>query len=325
VSFKEIIGQESAVFFLKAAHRHNRMAHAYMFVGPDGIGKKKTALNFAKLFLCEHPEAEEPCERCSSCRKAEASAHPDIQEVACEGQFIKIDAIREACRRLNLRGFESLKKVLIISEAQHLNDESSNALLKTLEEPTPHTVIILIVDTVKSILPTIASRCQKIAFSLLSEKTIRSILREDFGAGEEAATYLARMAQGSLGNALKYQQEGLFDRKNDLIWEVLDRRFSLSRFMSEAALDRSERQEKISEVLVVLSSWFEDLYKAKIVSDSEDFINSDRRKDIVRQAGLLSFSEIEERLQAIADALNDLERHINMRILLSKLRVELWK
>ena len=325
MSFKEIIGQESAILFLKTAYRQNRLAHAYLFVGTDGIGKKKVALNFAKLLLCEHSEKEEPCESCPSCRKVEASAHPDIQEVVPEGQFIKIDAIREACRRLNLRGFESFKKVLIIREAQHLNEESSNALLKTLEEPTPHTVIILLADTVKSILPTIASRCQKIAFSLLNEQTIRLILHKDFGADDAAAAYFARLAQGSLGNALKYQEEDLFTRKNALIGEVLDRQFPLNRFLNDAAAVRSERQEKISEVLTILSSWFRDLYMAKVVSDPENFINADRQADIMRQAELLSLSEIEERIQAIADALNDLGHNINMRILLSKLRVELWK
>jgi DNA polymerase-3 subunit delta' len=197
--------------------------------------------------------------------------------------------------------------------------------LKTLEEPTPHTVIILLVDTVKSILPTIASRCQKIAFSLLNEQTIRLILLKSFGADDAAAAYFARLAQGSLGCALKYQEEDLFSRKNALIGEVLDRQFPLNRLLNEAAKEKSERQEKVSEILTILSSWFRDLYIAKVVSDPANFINTDRRQDILRQAELLSLSEIEERIQAIADALSDLERNINMRILLSKLRMELWK
>lgn len=176
MSFKEVIGQENAVSLLKVAYRHNRIAHAYLFVGAEGIGKKKAALNFAKLLVCEDPKGEEPCDRCPSCLKGDAFNHPDIQMVSPEGQFIKIDAIREARRRLSLVGFESARKCLLIYDAQYLNDESSNALLKTLEEPTPNTVILLVADSIRSILPTIASRCQRIIFSPLSEKVIESIL-----------------------------------------------------------------------------------------------------------------------------------------------------
>ena len=106
MSFKDVVGQESAIVFLKAAFRSGRIAHAYVFVGPEGIGKRKAALNFAKLLLCENPLGQEPCESCVPCLKAGGSNHPDIQEVLTEGQFIKIDTIRESCRSLSLRGFE---------------------------------------------------------------------------------------------------------------------------------------------------------------------------------------------------------------------------
>ena len=127
MSFKEVIGQQSAVAFLKSAYKQGRIAHAYVFAGPSGVGKTNAAINFAKLLLCQGPKQEEPCDGCASCLKAAAGNHPDIQWVLPDGQFIKIDAVREACRRLSLKGFESSRKVLIVSGAQHLNDESSNA------------------------------------------------------------------------------------------------------------------------------------------------------------------------------------------------------
>jgi DNA polymerase-3 subunit delta' len=323
VSFKDVIGQESAISFLKAAFCSGRIAHAYVFVGPEGIGKKKAALNFAKLLLCESPLAQEPCERCASCLKADKSNHPDIQEVSPEGQFIKIDAIREACRRLSLRGFESSFKVLIITQAGALNDESSNALLKTLEEPTANTVIMLIADTIRSVLPTIASRCQRIVFSSLKQEVIESILIKQWGASRQAATYLSLMSEGSLGSALKFHEDGLFSRKNELIKNALDQNCPLDGLLDLSSKERQDRQENIQEALFVLSSWFRDLLLAK--TESGSFINVDKKDDIMRDARSFSFTELEERLVSIADAARDLKRNANARIALTKLRVELWK
>ncbi|MFH0940364.1 MAG: DNA polymerase III subunit delta' [Candidatus Omnitrophota bacterium] len=323
MSFKDVIGQESAVAFLKAAFSSGRMAHAYVFVGPEGIGKRKAALNFAKLLLCESPLAQEPCDSCVSCLKAGRFNHPDIQEVAPDGQFIKIDAIREACRRLSLRGFESSFKVLIVTQAGTLNEESSNALLKTLEEPTANTVIMLLADTLRSVLPTIASRCQRVVFSSLKQEVIESILIKRWGASPEAAAYLSLMSEGSLGSALKFHEDGLFLRKNELIKNALDRNCPLDGLMDLSSKERQDRQENIQEAVFVLSSWFRDLLLAK--TESRSFINVDKKDDIMRDARSFSFAELEERLNSIADAARDLKRNANARIALTKMRVELWK
>lgn len=325
MSFKEIIGQETSIAFLKSVYRGRRLAHAYVFVGSQGVGKTKTALNFAKLLVCEKPQQDDPCDRCPSCVKAEAMNHPDVQWVKPEGQFIKIDSIREACRRLNLKGFESSKKILIISEAEYLNDESSNALLKTLEEPTPQTVIILIATTLKAILPTIASRCQKIVFSSLSEENLVSLLKNRFGIHADAGVYLARLSEGSLGIALQYAQEGLFNRKNQIINEALDQHYSLNQFMGLIGPEREEQNVKIQEMFCVLLTWFRDLLLAKISGDPAYFINIDRMDEIKQRSRDFSFSEIEERMTAIADAGSAMERNINRRIALASLRGVLWK
>jgi len=323
VSFKDVIGQVSAIAFLKSAFSSGRIAHAYVFIGPEGIGKRKAALNFAKLLLCESPSAHEPCESCASCLKAGGSNHPDIQEVSPDGKFIKIDAIREACRRLSLRGFESSFKCLIVTQAGALNEESSNALLKTLEEPTANTVIILLADTLRSVLPTIASRCQRVVFYFLKQEAIESTLIKQYGVSPEAATYLSMMSEGSLGSALKFHEDGLFSRKNELIRNALDRNCPLDGLLDLSSKERQDRQENIQEALFVLSSWFRDLLLAK--TESRSFINVDKKDDIMRDARSFSFAELEERLVSIADAAQDLRRNANARIALTKMRVELWK
>ncbi len=324
MSFKEIVGQDIPVSFLKSAYHNSRLAGAYLFLGPEREGKEKAALEFAKLLVCLHPVSEEPCGKCSCCIKTGNFNHPDVQWISPEGQFIKIDAIREACRRLNLKGFESDRKVLVISGAGHLNEEASNALLKTLEEPTPETLIILLADTVRSVLPTIASRCQKVVFSSLGEEKLVSILTGKFAIKREAAYYLARISEGSLGAALQYNRDGLFSRKNKIIADALSRQGWTEEFMQWEP-DKEDRIYKIDEFLCVLSSWFRDLFLAKVCSGSEKFINIDRKEDILEAAGGFSFSEIESRLSAIAEAGLDARRNINTRIFLANLRSQLWK
>jgi len=324
--FKEIIGQESAISFLRSAYSARRLAHAYVFVGPDGVGKRTTALKFAQLLVCEDSKkTDEPCEKCPACIKARGSAHPDIVWVNTEGQFVKIDSIRQACRRLSLKGFESSYKVLIVPQAQYLNDESSNALLKTLEEPSADTVIILIAPSLRDILPTIASRCQRVVFSSLDRESLMKLLQEKFGVAKQESSYLAAMSDGSLGRALRYFKGQLFARKNSFIKEAFDQRLRLDDFIDVSKQERTQRDEKIEEVLGVLSSWFRDLLVAKACAGAGVFINIDREADIMRACRDLSFGEIELKLVAIADTLNEISRNVNARISLTKMRVELWK
>lgn len=322
MSFKEAVGQESPVLFLKSAYKAERIAHAYLFLGPDEEILKKVATEFAMLLLCEGPKDDlESCGECQSCRKIKSSNHPDMKWLFPEGQFIKIAAVREATRLLNLKGFQSSRKILIIAGASHLNEESSNALLKTLEEPTSDTVIILLADTVRAILPTIISRCQRVVFSSLSEKELSEYLVKKTAASREEAVYLARISEGRLDISVQYHEDGLFKRKNALINDMLNSNCSLREFMD--SVDVKERG--FSEVVNILSSWFRDLFMAKVGLDKTGFINIDRADDIMRDCGRFSLEEIEERISSIAQALMDFRRNINTRISLAKLRVDLWK
>lgn len=325
MSFQEVVGQEAAIAQLKKAFINNRTSHAYCFAGPEGVGKKKAAFNFAKLLMCAHAKNAEPCDSCPACVKVSAMNHPDVFVVAPEGQFIKIDSIREACRRLNLKGFESTKKILIISEAQSLNEESSNALLKTLEEPSADTVIILLADTLKSILPTIRSRCQRVIFQAFPESMLKKMLETQFKLSAEEAAYLVRISMGRLGVALKYHEARLFERKNKMLEDVLTPGFPLDKLFSAGSLERSEKNLKMDEILCVLSSWFRDLMLAKTEGHFKNFINVDRKDDIMVTSRRYTFSEIEGRISAIADTAFENERNINWRISMANLRMELWK
>lgn len=323
MSFGEIVGHGAVISSLKRAFCNNRLSSSYLFTGPEGVGKQKTARVFVKLLVCERPHEAQPCGLCGSCRRVEAASHPDVQWVAPDGQFIKIDAVREACRRLSLKSFESGRKALVVTEAESLNEESSNALLKTLEEPTPQTVIILLARALSSVLPTIVSRCQRLFFAPLDEGTIFSILCERQLVKEEAL-YLSRVCEGSLGAALRCHESGLFGRKNDIVSSFLSRDLPLDEIAKQMGNDKTEKGERWEESLSVLSWWFRDMFLAKMLPGCRQLVNCDREADIGRLSRMVSCAEIERRLAVLAETKAQRERNLNFRLSLARLRAELW-
>jgi DNA polymerase-3 subunit delta' len=177
--FDQILGQENAVHMMRNALIKDRMAHAYLLVGPEGAGKRKTAIMLAKAMNCSSlPGKGDCCEICPSCRKVNGQNHADIIQIEAEGEFIKIDQIRELQRRLSYRPLEGGRRACIIDPADQMNDAAANALLKTLEEPPAETYLFLITAKPHQLLPTILSRCQWVKFKPLSIGSIVQILME---------------------------------------------------------------------------------------------------------------------------------------------------
>lgn len=322
MSFEKIIGHVQAIAFLKEAHKRQRLAHAYVFVGPEGVGKALTAQAFAELLLCPSAENAQPCGTCASCRKVQSRSHPDLQWVVPDGATIRIEAIRTACRNLHMRGFESSAKVLVIDSATSMNEESSNALLKTLEEPSPHTVIILVASTLASLLPTIASRCQRVVFGPLDPGTLFSVLTKTHKIGTDEARYLSGICQGSLGVALEYYASGLFSRRDEILDSLLGPSGSWEDLVTK---ERDEKTRRFEEIVVVVNSWLRDMAAAKVSQEPRFFLNTDRSGLVLQAAGRLSVADIEEKLTAVAGAASDAARHVNGRLVLAKLREELCR
>lgn len=224
MSIKDIYCQNKAVSALQRALATDRVAHAYIFAGAEGIGKFKTAFELAKLLLCknrtEYNGFFDSCDRCDSCRTFESETHPDFQHVQKELiRFTRdpknrnktpielpIDVIREfITEKVNSRPILSANKVYIISESEKLNRVSQNALLKVLEEPPGYCFVILLCTKLENLLPTIQSRCQTIRFGLISEEIIVEKLQK-IGLSNAEAQYWARFTNGSLGQALAWAQ-----------------------------------------------------------------------------------------------------------------------
>lgn len=216
ITYEKILGHDRPIEVLKAAIKNNRVAHAYLFAGPDGVGKRTCAMAFAAALNCE-TNSDSPCGTCLSCRKILKSNHPDINVVKRDGNFIKIEQVRDIGKQSNYRPHEGRCRVYIILEAEGLNINAANALLKTLEEPRPNNILILVSANPQQLLPTILSRCQRINFGSLAFDQIEKIIHEQMGYDDLTGKLLARLSDGSVGWVMQADVEGLVEKRRELL------------------------------------------------------------------------------------------------------------
>ena len=200
MAFKDILGQDRVIGWLKVAIKRKRLATAYLFTGLEGVGKTTVALTFAKVLNCLAPEDEDACERCQNCRKINANVHPDILLIQPKGKGIKIEQVRQLQEVLSFKPMSAKKRVVVIDKVETMAPPAANAFLKTLEEPPLNTLFILIAQDKYQLLPTIVSRCQIVPFQPLSLKIIKEML-EKKGVHSTNASFFALLSEGSLGRA----------------------------------------------------------------------------------------------------------------------------
>ena len=201
MSFDAILGHDRPLKVLRRALATGRVPHAYLFWGPDGVGKETVATAWAQVLLCADPQAlgrAEACGNCGPCRKAAAGSHADLHRLVPGAASIPIADVRALQEALAYRSFERGRKVAIIRDAFRLTREASNALLKTLEEPPPGTHIVLLAHHRNQLLPTMVSRCQSLRFDPIPEEDVGRLL-EAGGLAGPAARAMARSAGGCPG------------------------------------------------------------------------------------------------------------------------------
>ena len=214
-------GHEAVVEAFTRAVRRGRLAHAYLFVGPSGVGKRLFAVELAKALLCEQrPTGRfEACDRCPACAQVEAGTHPDFFTAAKpeEKAEFPIDLMRELCQHFSLKAARGRGKVVVIDDADDLNDESANCFLKTLEEPPPGSVLILIGSSTDRQKSTIVSRCQVVRFRPLPTEMVSDLLRAGGVEDTDMREVLSRLSGGSPGQALALADPELWKFRRTLL------------------------------------------------------------------------------------------------------------
>jgi len=309
-----IIGHEFQKNLLLRAEREGIVSHSYMFSGPDGVGKKLVALEFAKLLNCTSDKKNAfsgDCE-CGSCRKVDRGIHPDVVLVEYEGvKDIKVDQIREGIEvKLFLKPFEGRFKVVIVDESERMNRSAQNAFLKTLEEPPPNSVIVLLTSRVHTLLPTIRSRCQIIRFSPLPQETVVQILEEKTELSGAEALLSSRLSEGSPGLALKFDTE-IIEWRKELLMRVSEldcRSASQIDGLAESVLSGNAQgdTEKLRLAIEFISHWLRDLILIKIGAEEKYLTHTDLIEASKKAAAELSTQDILERHKYLQNAWNDI-------------------
>ncbi len=354
--FCDLIGQARAIRFLHRALMTGRVAHAYLFTGPAGVGKRAAALAFAQALNCERvssfefrvssskpgtrhlqqrsetrnskPETRNPepphdgCGNCRVCRNIANGRHPDVQVIEPDGATVKIEQIRALEADAVLAPYEAKWKVFILDRAERMTEQAANAILKTLEEPSSGTVFILLTSTVSAMLPTIVSRCQTVTFSPLPNGQIEALLIEK-GIEPSRARLIASLSQGSIERALSPEVASLSETR-DLLLEGLGRGLQDGpAALVELAEKLVKDREKLQQQMEILSAWFRDLMVAKASGRKDWLVNDDRGEEIARQVEGLPLDVILDGLRAIHAAMDNLTRNANPRLSMEDLLLRL--
>lgn len=255
LSLKDIKGQDNAVKFLTSCISLERIPNAFLFYGPDGVGRALAAKAFVSALFCGSVKARaEVCGFCPACRRVEALQHPDLLWIKPEkNKGIPIDEIRKAKDTLNLKPYEAPYNVCVIEDAHMMRPEAANAMLKMLEEPPAHSLLILISSKKELLLPTVVSRCSEVRFRYLSVRDTEEIIQRNGATDERSARFLASFSQGSPGAALAMVKDGLPDRRKAL-FIMMERTFHAQTpaFMTWDAETKDAILEDIELMLVFL-------------------------------------------------------------------------
>lgn len=334
MSFEDIKGQDKAIGVLREDLRQSRLAHGYLFLGPEGVGKKLVAKTLAKTVNCQQ-ESQDSCNQCVSCLKIEKNQHPDvhlidastpvnldherIQSDTGNSEAIKINHIRQLQKDIGLRPYEGKQKIFIIDNAHNLTPAASNALLKILEEPPGDSLLILVSAKPVLLFKTIISRCRVVKFYSLTRAKLKDILRKDYSLDEHLAHFLAYFCEGRVGCALKLKDTDIMRDKNGVINQfIISKNTNLDDFSIK---DR----ERLRIYLNILAAWFRDIYLIKIGTSYGELINLDRKTELLESIKQFSFSDLDGILKSISDSLLYLQQNVNVKLLLSDLRAQvLW-
>jgi len=338
MALSDVQGQPRAVHALQAALSHGTVPHAWLLAGPSGVGKELAALGMAQALVCP-VEPLVGCGRCPACTRVARFHHPDVlwlmpeedavrRKLAARSDVdhvpsrdIRVDQVRHLQERLALRPLEAPRKVVLLLPAEAMNPQAQNAFLKTLEEPPPETVLLLVTATPDRLLPTLRSRCIRVAFGPLPHAFVRAEVQRRLEVTPDVAEAVASLADGSLERALDLDAERLADRRGRIErFEAVtgsDLRTVL-RFAEEAGSSREEAEA----TLALLTVWVRDVAVAR--AGGESLFHPELRPLAEQVASRLDDDALHRRFRLLDDAMVAIrQRNASPRLQLERMLLEM--
>jgi DNA polymerase-3 subunit delta' len=325
--FRQILGQERVISHLRTAREKGRLSHAYLFLGPEGVGRASTARALAAALNCLTPwEDGDACGTCASCRRLAAGTHPDFLVIEpTESLQIKIDQIRELSRVTNYPPLGDGWRVILIKPAEAMNEAAANALLKTLEEPPEWHLLVLTAQAEADLLPTIVSRCHKLAFAPLPAALVTRELEERRDLARPLAQLLAALSGGSLGRALTLDPEAILAQRR----QVLEDLKALAGGAASVALDWAQRLAKsrpdLDNFLSLAQLWYRDLLLCHFQAPPALLAHRDLQADLNRAAAATKPETWFQKFTALGTAQRHLQANLNPELTLDILGLRLQR
>ena len=325
-----IVGHEHAINTLRRALVAQRVRHAYLFTGPEHIGKALLAQRFAQTLLCTggidaHDAPQNPCNTCLSCRKIMHGNHPDVHYISrsTDKQFILIEQVRALQADAARKTLEGRRNIFIIQGMHEMNVQAANCLLKTLEEPEPDVVLLLTVPDPGSLLPTILSRVQQVPMQLLTTKQIKFALEDRWRVEPDEASLIAALAAGRMGWAVQAVED------EDMLAERQAQLETLAKLSTAGKVQRfdvaqrlSAESDKLHGILELWLLWWRDMVLA--ANNCLDLIvNVDMQGVIQNQAAKVGAAESQRMVRAILGTMEALDQNVNARVALEVLMLDL--
>ena len=297
------------------------MSHAYIFNGPEASGKMMLAEAFAMALQCEG-EGKRPCLECRSCRQAADHNQPDIIYVSHEKpNTIGVDDIRTQINNdIDIKPYSSRYKVYIVDEAQKMNQQAQNALLKTIEEPPAYAIILLLTTNADSFLQTILSRCITLNLKAVKEDRIQEYLMKHYQIPDYQADICAAFSQGNVGKAIQLASSEEFGELKASVLQLMKRLEDIDLYeMTGAVKQIAEYKLSVNDYFDLMMIWFRDVLYLKATNDVDGLIFKDEVYDIKKQAAKRSYQGIEIILEALEKAKIRLNANVNFDLVIELL------
>lgn len=319
--FYDILGHEQIIAHLQNAIEEDKVSHAYIFNGPEASGKMMLAEAFAMALQCEG-EGKRPCLECRSCRQAADHNQPDIIYVSHEKpNTIGVDDIRTQINNdIDIKPYSSRYKVYIVDEAQKMNQQAQNALLKTIEEPPAYAIILLLTTNADSFLQTILSRCITLNLKAVKEDKIKEYLMKHYQIPDYQADICAAFSQGNVGKAIQLASSEEFGELKASVLQLMKRLEDIDLYeMTGAVKQIAEYKLSVNDYFDLMMIWFRDVLYLKATNDVDGLIFKDEVYDIKKQAAKRSYQGIETILEALEKAKIRLNANVNFDLVIELL------